>query len=219
MWIRGLIKEGTNERQVKIELLVIKKKTVNIWTVWYHSMWVNVSFFGADKNGDGPLKAWTSHKRRCVFVVHNSAYCVALVAVGAALGRGASQKYLRDRCMYAVSGCSPNGFFNTQPWNNAIIVCTRCKLTNQNCLHKSRPNKYENNYQNVIAENKQHCKSHLYSSALHTTAIYEHRHFKVVIPSAMPSHPLARYFWMKVLAIKQQWWRAKVKPQYHPYSK
>lgn len=51
-------------------------------------MWVNVLFFGMDKNGDGPLKAWTSHKRRCVFVVHNSAYYVALVAVGAALVRG-----------------------------------------------------------------------------------------------------------------------------------
>jgi len=49
-------------------------------------------FCGQDGNWEGPLKAWTSNKRCGVFVVHNSAYSVVLVAVGAALGGGVSDR-------------------------------------------------------------------------------------------------------------------------------
>ncbi len=46
---------------------------------------------------------------------HNSVHCIVLVAVGAALGGGHYRSALRERCMCTVSGCGPNGFFNTQP--------------------------------------------------------------------------------------------------------
>lgn len=91
-----------------------------------------------------------SHRRCCVFVVHNSVHCIALVAVGAALGGG------HYRSAYESTGCVrfqaavQMGFSTPNLKIMAELSATRYGLANQNSLHKLPLSKYEN-YQNVIA--------------------------------------------------------------------
>ncbi len=109
--------------------------TVNTWTVWYHSMWVNVSLFGQDKtkNWERPLKAWISHRRCCVFVV--IIQCIVLCLLQSVLlwERGHYRSAHESAAWVRFQAALQMGFSTPNLKITAQLSATRYGLANQNC--------------------------------------------------------------------------------------